>query len=64
MSLKDQVILVVGSTSGIGECVAIEASKEGAKVVVSGRREDRGKDVVARIRSNGGTAEFVKCDAR
>jgi NAD(P)-dependent dehydrogenase (short-subunit alcohol dehydrogenase family) len=61
--LDDKVILVVGGTSGIGEATAVYAAKEGAKVVVSGRRKELGEAVVEAIKAKGGTAVFVQWDA-
>lgn len=40
-SLSDKTILVTGASSGIGKSTAIECSKLGAKVVVTGRNEER-----------------------
>ncbi len=40
-SLKDQVVLIVGASSGIGRESAILFAREGAKVMASARREDR-----------------------
>ena len=42
-SLEGKTILVTGSTSGIGRATAVECSKMGAKVVVTGRNEERAK---------------------
>jgi len=61
--LEGKVILVVGGTSGIGEATAIEAAKQGAKVVIAGRREELGKKLVQRIAGEGGIAHFVRMDA-
>jgi NAD(P)-dependent dehydrogenase (short-subunit alcohol dehydrogenase family) len=43
MRLKDKVILVTGSTTGIGEAIARRAVAEGARVVIHGRDEERGR---------------------
>ena len=40
MKLKDQVVIVTGSSRGIGKAIAIGYAKEGAKVVVTARTED------------------------
>ncbi len=43
-SLQDKTILVTGASSGIGKAIAIECSKMGAKVVITGRNENRLKE--------------------
>jgi NAD(P)-dependent dehydrogenase (short-subunit alcohol dehydrogenase family) len=50
------------ATSGIGKATAIEFARAGAKVVVSGRREKEGAQVVAEIKKLGGDAAFVRAD--
>lgn len=49
MRLKDKVILVTGSTTGIGRAVAVRCVEEGAKVVVHGRDRTRGKQVASSL---------------
>jgi NAD(P)-dependent dehydrogenase (short-subunit alcohol dehydrogenase family) len=49
MRLEDKVILVTGSTTGIGEAIARRAVAEGAKVVVHGRDAERGRAIVAEL---------------
>jgi NAD(P)-dependent dehydrogenase (short-subunit alcohol dehydrogenase family) len=58
----NQVALVTGGTSGIGSAAALAFAKAGAKVVVSGRREKEGNEVVAAIKKQGGEGLFIKAD--
>src|SRR5437763_7517115 len=60
--LSGKVALVTGGTSGIGKTTAIEFARAGAKVVLPGRREKEGAQVVAEIRKLGGDAAFVRAD--
>lgn len=52
MRLKDKAIIVTGSTTGIGRAIAQRCVEEGARVLVHGRDESRGRDVVARLGSS------------
>src|SRR6266853_4948895 len=61
-TLSNKVALVTGGTSGIGKATAIEFARAGAKVVLSGRREKEGADVVAEIQRLGGAAAFIRAD--
>lgn len=60
--LKGKIALVTGGTSGIGKATAIEFARAGAKVVLTGRREKEGADVVAEIEKDGGMAAFIRAD--
>jgi len=54
--------LVTGATSGIGRAIAETLAANGARVLVAGRDERRGAEVVAAIRTTGGQAEFLSAD--
>lgn len=60
--LKDKVIVISGGTKGVGRAFAEMAGTEGAKVVVGGRDENAGKEVVRYIKTAGSDAIFVHCD--
>jgi NAD(P)-dependent dehydrogenase (short-subunit alcohol dehydrogenase family) len=60
----EPVVLITGALSGIGRAAAVAFAKKGAKVVVSGRREEEGEALVCELRSFGSEAEFVKGDVR
>ena len=60
--LENKVVIVTGSTSGIGIGIARLCAAEGAKVVVCGRREDKGNSVVETITKEGGAAWFHRFD--
>lgn len=56
LQLTAKRVLVTGSTGGIGEGIAKSFAREGATVVVNGRREDEAKRVAAEIQADGGKA--------
>jgi NAD(P)-dependent dehydrogenase (short-subunit alcohol dehydrogenase family) len=62
--LKSKVSIITGSTSGIGEAIAILFASEGATVVVSGRNPERGNRVKQKILDAGGAATFIQMEAR
>jgi NAD(P)-dependent dehydrogenase (short-subunit alcohol dehydrogenase family) len=60
-TFSGKVALVTGGTSGIGKTTAIEFARGGAKVVLTGRREKEGAQVVGKEKT-GGEAAFVRAD--
>jgi len=62
MDFAGKVGIVTGGTSGIGRDAAILFAKEGAKVVVAGRREAEGSETLDLVRKAGGDGLFVKTD--
>ena len=61
-TFEGKVALVTGGTSGIGKTTAIEFARAGAKVVLTGRREKEGAEVVREIKKLGGDGAFVRAD--
>ncbi|MCF3651827.1 SDR family NAD(P)-dependent oxidoreductase [Synoicihabitans lomoniglobus] len=57
--LPDQVILVTGSTTGIGEAMVRRFAREGATVVVHGTREDAARQLVTEIEAEGGNGSWI-----
>lgn len=63
MRFKNKVVIVTGSSRGIGKATAIEFAKEGAKVVVNyNNSEKEAKAVVNEIKKIGSDALAIKCD--
>jgi NAD(P)-dependent dehydrogenase (short-subunit alcohol dehydrogenase family) len=62
--MNNQVVLVTGGLTGIGRATALAFAKEGAQVVVSGRRDEDGQKLASEIRKAGAEAEFIHADVR
>ena len=62
MSFEGKTVLITGATSGIGRAAAEQFGDEGAEVIVTGRDEMRGREVVTTIESAGGRARFIAAD--
>jgi len=62
MRLAGKVAILTGAGSGIGKATALMFAKEGARIVVGGRRVEPLKNVVETIRSQGGIAHFCVMD--
>jgi NAD(P)-dependent dehydrogenase (short-subunit alcohol dehydrogenase family) len=57
-------VLITGALTGIGRATAFAFARDGANVVVSGRREDAGDRLAKELADVGGQAEFVRADVR
>ena len=60
--LNEQVIVIIGASSGIGLATAEAAAKRGAKVVLAARSGETLDEIVGRISASGGQAISVVCD--
>src|SRR5437016_5016451 len=58
------VVLVTGALTGIGRATALAFASEGARVVISGRRDDEGQKLAAELQRLGAEAEFLRSDVR
>ncbi|MFT4940065.1 MAG: NAD(P)-dependent dehydrogenase (short-subunit alcohol dehydrogenase family) [Paraglaciecola sp.] len=63
-SLDNKIAFVTGGTTGIGRETAILFAKEGAKVVVTGRRAEEGAETVRLMEEAGGEGFFVQMDVK
>ncbi|MFY9731844.1 MAG: glucose 1-dehydrogenase [Candidatus Acidiferrales bacterium] len=62
--MSSPVVLITGALTGIGRAAAIIFAQEGARVVVSGRRDEEGQKLVAELKKLGAEAIFVRTDVR
>src|SRR5690349_13527898 len=61
---KAPVVLITGALTGIGRNTALSFAREGARVVVSGRRDEPGNALAAELRALGTEAEYIRADVR
>ena len=62
--MNTPVVLITGALTGIGRATAIAFAREGARIVVSGRRDEVGQKLVAELREVGVEAEYWRADVR
>jgi len=63
VSLKDQVVLVLGASSGIGRETAVLFAREGARVIASARRGDRLRSLQQQVVKEGHSLDIAAADA-
>ena len=62
--MSNPVVLITGALTGIGRATALAFAKEGARLIVSGRKEDAGAALVTELRALGAESEFIRADVR
>src|SRR2546427_2158340 len=62
--MKNKVILITGALTGIGRATALAFAREGAHIVVCGRRDDVGNALATELRALGVEAEYIRADVR
>jgi NAD(P)-dependent dehydrogenase (short-subunit alcohol dehydrogenase family) len=62
--MSTPVVLITGALTGIGRATAVAFAQEGARLVVAGRREDAGQQLMTELRALGAEAEFIRADVR
>jgi len=60
--MSSPVVLITGALSGIGRATAFAYAKQGARLIVSGRRADAGAQLQAELRTLGAEVDFVVAD--
>src|SRR5579859_8072604 len=63
-AMSTPVVLITGALTGIGRATALAFAKEGARIVVSGRRDEAGQGLAEELRAFGAEAEFIRADVR
>jgi NAD(P)-dependent dehydrogenase (short-subunit alcohol dehydrogenase family) len=63
-TMSTPVVLITGALTGIGRATAIAFAREGARIVISGRRDEVGQKLVAELRDIGAEAEYWRSDMR
>jgi NAD(P)-dependent dehydrogenase (short-subunit alcohol dehydrogenase family) len=62
MTVQGKTVLVTGGTSGIGEAIARAYAAEGADVVITGRSEERGRELADSLTKDGSRVRFIRAD--
>jgi NAD(P)-dependent dehydrogenase (short-subunit alcohol dehydrogenase family) len=62
--MNTPVVLITGALTGIGRATAVAFAKEGARIVIAGRRDEAGQNLAAELRTLGAEAEYWRTDVR
>ncbi|WP_067572756.1 SDR family NAD(P)-dependent oxidoreductase [Nocardia acidivorans] len=58
----NKTALIAGATTGIGKASALQLARDGFDLVLAGRNETKGKELVDEIEALGGRADFIRTD--
>src|ERR1700693_6105259 len=62
--MNSPVVVITAALAGIGRATALACAKEGARIVIAGRRDEAGQNLVAELRTLDAEAEYVNADVR
>jgi NAD(P)-dependent dehydrogenase (short-subunit alcohol dehydrogenase family) len=62
--MNTPVVLITGALTGIGRATALAFAKDGARIVIAGRRDEAGQKLVAELGEIGADAEYWRADVR
>ena len=62
--MNTPVVLITGALTGIGRATALAFAREGARIMISGRRDEAGQKLADELRALGAEAEYRRADVR
>lgn len=62
--MKNPIVLITGALTGIGRATALAFARDGARLIVSGRRDEAGRALVDELHALGAEADYVRADVR
>ncbi len=62
--MEPQVVLITGALTGIGRATALAFARKGARIVVSGRRDEAGEALARELNAISGAAHYIRADVR
>jgi NAD(P)-dependent dehydrogenase (short-subunit alcohol dehydrogenase family) len=62
--MSHRVVLITGALTGIGRATSLAFAKDGARIVIAGRRDEAGQNLLAELHRLDAEAEYVNADVR
>jgi NAD(P)-dependent dehydrogenase (short-subunit alcohol dehydrogenase family) len=62
--MNHSVVLITGALTGIGRATALAFAKDGARIIIAGRRDEVGQNLLGELRRLDAEAEYVNADVR